>query len=191
MNYKIVIGIVAALSSFIGYVPYFRDIFLKKTKPHLFSWFIWSLIGGIAFFAQISEGAGSGAWVVGLGSMICFSIGVLAFFQGERKITSSDWIALSGAMLGLILWQVSRNPLLAIVSVTVADALAFIPSFRKAYNEPREETLITWFVSSFKFILALVATESYSLTTILYPLSLVITNGSFAIMLIIRRRILK
>lgn len=191
MNYKIISGILAALIGFIGYIPYFRDIFLKKTKPHLFSWLIWTLISGTAFFAQIKEGAGSGAWVVGLSSVICFSIGILAFFQGERKITISDWVALSGAVIGLTLWQLTSNPLLAIIFVSIADALAFIPSFRKAYYKPYEETAITWLVSSFKFILALIATETYGLTTVLYPLSLVITNGSFLIMLLIRRKIFK
>ncbi len=190
MNYKIVIGILAAAIGFVGYIPYFRDIFLKKTKPHFFSWFIWTLISGIAFLAQIDEGSGSGAWVVGSSSIICFSIGVLALFQGERKITSSDWISLSGALIGLILWQATQNPLLAIIFVTIADALAFVPSFRKAYYKPYEETAITWLVSSFKFILALIATETYSLTTVLYPLSLVLTNGSFLAMLLIRRKIL-
>ncbi|MFZ4631959.1 MAG: hypothetical protein ACOYL8_01975 [Patescibacteria group bacterium] len=190
MNYKNIIGILAAVIGFIGYIPYFRDILLKKTKPHLFSWFIWTLISGIAFFAQMNEGAGSGAWVVGLSSIICFSIGVLALFQGERKITTPDWIALSGAIIGLTLWQVTSNPLLAIIFVTIADALAFIPSFRKAYYKPYEETQITWLVSSFKFILALIATESYGLTTVLYPLSLVLTNGGFLVMLLIRRKIL-
>jgi len=191
MNYKIIIGILAAAIGFISYIPYFRDIFLKKTKPHLFSWFIWTLISGTAFFAQIGEGAGSGAWVVGLSSILCFSIGVLSLFQGERKITLSDWIALSGAVIGLTLWQITSNPLLAIIFVTIADALAFIPSFRKAYYKPDEETAITWLASSFKFTLALVATETYGLTTVLYPLSLVITNGSFLIMLLIRRKILR
>ena len=190
MNYKIIFGIAASVISFIGYIPYFRDIFLKKTKPHIFSWLAWSFLGGIGFFAQMIGGAGSGAWVLGLGTLVCFSIAVLAIFKGERKITLADWVAFAGALIGLILWRLTNNPLLAIIFVTISDALAFIPSFRKAYYKPYEETIITWFFSSFKFILALVATESYSIITILYPISLVLTNGSFGIMLLVRRRIL-
>ncbi len=190
MNYKVIIGVLAAGLSFVGYIPYFRDIFLKKTKPHLFSWFIWTLISGVAFFAQLEEGAGSGAWVVGLSSAICFSIGIISLFQGEAKISFSDWIALFGAVIGLILWQVADNPLLAIIFVTIADFLAFIPSFRKAFYKPYEETAITWLASSLKFVLALIATKSYSLTTVLYPASLVLSNGSFLLMLLLRRRTL-
>jgi len=188
MNYKEIFGIIGLGLSFIGYIPYFRDIFKKKTKPHVFSWLAWSFIGGIVFFAQLIEGAGAGAWVVGLGSIICIAIAILAVFQGEKAITKSDWVAFIGALLGLTLWRLTNNPLLAIVLVTITDALAFIPSFRKAYHKPFEETLITWFFSSSKYIFALIATESYSLATVLYPASLVLSNGSFWLMLLVRRQ---
>lgn len=191
MNYKIVFGLVALVVSFVGYIPYFRDIFKNKTKPHVFSWLTWSLIGGIVFFAQIIEGAGAGAWVVGLGSIICATIAILAIVKGEKTITKSDWLAFIGAILGLILWRLTSNPLLAIILVTITDALAFVPSFRKAYHKPFEETLITWFFSSSKFVLALVATESYSVATVLYPASLVLSNGSFGVMLLVRRKALR
>ncbi len=188
MDYKIVFGIAAVVISFIGYIPYFRDIISKKTKPHVFSWFIWSLSGGIGFFAQIISGAGSGAWIMGLGFTVSAVITILAYRQGEKTITLSDWVAFSGALLGLVLWRLTDNPLLAIIFVTVTDALAFAPTFRKAYHKPHEETFVSWFFSSVKYLLALVAIQSYSLTTVLYPLYLGLSNGGFAIMLLVRRQ---
>lgn len=85
MNYKIIFGLAASAISFISYIPYFRDIFLKRTRPHIFSWLAWSLIGGIVFFAQILEGSGPGAWVVGLGALLCLSISVLSFFMVKKR----------------------------------------------------------------------------------------------------------
>ena len=190
MDYKIAFGMAAVVISFLGYIPYFRDIINKKTKPHVFSWFIWSLAGGIGFFAQIISGAGSGAWILGLGFTISAIITILAFRQGEKTITLSDWVAFSGALLGLILWRLTDNPLLAIIFIIITDGLAFVPTFRKAYHKPYEETFISWFFSSFKFLLALVATQSYSLTTVLYPLYLFLSNGAFALMLLVRRKVL-
>lgn len=190
MDYKIVLGIAAVIISFVGYIPYFRDIINKKTKPHVFSWFIWSLSGGIGFFAQIISGAGSGAWIMGLGFAISAIIAILAFRQGEKTITLSDWLAFIGALLGLVLWRLTDNPLLAIIFITLTDILAFAPTFRKAYHKPYEETFISWFFSSFKFLLALAATQSYSLTTVLYPIYLFLSNGTFALMLLVRRKVL-
>src|SRR3989338_9631999 len=98
-DYKIVLGIIAIILGFVGYMPYFREMFLGKTRPHVFSWFVWGLLTGIAFFAQIAKGGGAGAWVTGFSAIICFCIAVLAFFYGEKQITKSDWFSFAGALL--------------------------------------------------------------------------------------------
>jgi len=190
MDNKTIIGITSIVFSLVGYIPYFRDIFRKKTKPHVFSWLGWSLIGSIAFFAQISEGAGPGAWAGGFGAMVCLSITLLAISHGEKTITLSDWVAFGGALIGLTLWKLTDDPLLAIILITITDALAFVPTFRKGYSKPYEETVITWIFSSVKFIISLFAIESYGLSTLLYPIYLILSNGSFGIMLLVRRKML-
>ena len=69
-----------------------------------------------------------------------------------------------------------------------ADACGFIPTFRKAFHKPHEETLMEYALSVVKFTIALFALESFNLTTWLYPASLVLTNGLFVAMLLGRRR---
>lgn len=191
MGVKEIAGLTASVIGLASYVPYFRDIFLNKTKPHLFSWFVWGIISGTAFFLQREAGSGPGTWAIGLSSVACFSITILAFFRRGFKAALFDWLALLGALSGIILWQLIDNQLLAIILISLADFLAFTPSFKKAYYKPEEETLSTWIVSALKFALILLATETYSYLTIIYPLSLVLSNGSFSVMLFIRRRKIK
>ena len=147
-DYKIVLGVIASIVGFVGYVPYFRDMVLARTRPHGFSWFVWRLLTGIAFFAQVAKGGGAGAWVTGFSAIVCLCIAGLAFFYGERQITKADWFSFGGALLGLVLWQLTNDPLLAIVLITITDALAFAPTFRKAYYKPDEETASTFILSS-------------------------------------------
>lgn len=191
IDYKIILGISASVLGFIGYVPYFRDIFQGRTKPHIFSWFVWSLLTGIAFFAQLSKGAGAGAWVTGFTAAVSLSIAILAFFRGEKHITKIDWATFIGALSGLIFWGLTANPLSAVIIITVTDALAFAPTFRKSYCKPHEETASTFALSALKFVFGLAALQSYNLTTWLYPASLVLMNGLFVVMLLLRRHILK
>lgn len=40
-----------------SFLPYIKDIFQLKTKPQRTTFFIWSLLGGIAFFSQLAKGA--------------------------------------------------------------------------------------------------------------------------------------
>jgi len=51
---KIIIGVIAIVLTFIGYIPYIRDIFKKKTTPHIFTWFIWTLAVGITYGLQVA-----------------------------------------------------------------------------------------------------------------------------------------
>lgn len=187
-DYKIILALLATLIGLIGYIPYFRDIFKGTTKPHVFSWFIWSLLTGIAFAAQVVEGAGPGAWVTGFTAVVCSAVAVLAFSKGEKEITKSDWVCLVLALLGIALWLVTDNPLTAVIVVTITDALAFIPTFRKTYFKPHEETLTEYALAAVKFFISIIALESLTLSTWLYPASLVIMNGAFVVMALIRRR---
>ncbi|MFY9463166.1 MAG: hypothetical protein WAP52_03200 [Candidatus Sungiibacteriota bacterium] len=190
LEYKIILGASASVINIIGYIPYFRDIARGKTKPHIFSWLVWGILTGIAFFAQVSKGAGPGAWVTGISALFCTIIAIVAFFRGEKDITALDWFYFASALIGLLLWELTANPLFAILLITLIDIFAFVPTFRKAYNKPQEETLSLYTLSALKFAVGLAALQAYNLTTWLYPASLVITNGLFAVMLTVRRHTL-
>jgi hypothetical protein len=191
LDLKTSLGVLATIIGLVGYAPYFRDIFRGKTKPHVFSWFIWALLTGIAFFAQVVGNAGPGAWVTGITAFICLLISILALKWGEKEITKSDWLCFVGALVGTVLWIKTDNPLSAVVLITIIDAIACIPTFRKSYHKPYEETLIEYFLASLKFVIALFALQSFTLVTWLYPASLVVTNGLFTIMTVMRRKQLK
>src|SRR5688500_6817176 len=95
----------------------------------------------IAFFAQLAKGGGAGTWVTSSSAVVALFIAIMALKRKDKQIVFFDWVALVGAVIGIILWQITNNQLMAIISVTVADALAFIPTFRKSYHKPYEETL--------------------------------------------------
>jgi hypothetical protein len=66
--------------------------------------------------------------------------------------------------------------------------LAFAPTFRKSYHDPSSENAITYTLSGLKFALSIIALTTFSVTTVLYPASLVFTNGAFVVLLLVRRR---
>ena len=190
LDYKIVLGILATIVGLIGYIPYFRDIFRGKTKPHVFSWFAWSLLGGIDFVAQAVKGGGAGSWVTGFTAAVCFCVAILALTRGEKDITKTDWLCFVAALIGIVLWVTTQNPLLAVVIVTITDAVAFIPTYRKSYYKPHEETLVEYGLAATKWVIGLAALQSLTVTTWLYPASLVLTNGAFVVMTALRRKTL-
>lgn len=188
MDIKPLLGIIAIVIGLIGYVPYFRNIASGKTKPHAFSWFVWGVLTAIAFFGQVTSNGGAGTWVTGVTALLCIIIFLFALWRGTKDFPLVDWLSLLGAGLALALWAITKNPLTAIILVTVIDALGFFPTFRKSYFRPHEETAFTFSLSGIKFIFGIAALSTFSLVTVLYPLSLVITNLLFVVMVLIRRR---
>lgn len=188
LSYKIILGIIATIISLIAYIPYFRDIFKGKTKPHAFTWLVWFILTTIAFAGQLSEGAGAGAWATGSISAASLAIFILSLKKGEKNITISDKFSLFGAFFAIYLWYLTKDPLASIVLIIIIEVLSFYPTIRKSIQKPFEETLSTYVLVGSSFVLATVAIENYLLTTWLYPSALVLLNFGFAIMLIIKRK---
>jgi len=188
IEYKIILVIIAVLINFIAYFYYIRNVLINNTKPHSFSWIIWSILVGIAFFAQLSDNAGIGMWVTGFDALLCFIVFVLSIKKGEKNITNSDKISLILAILAIVIWIFTSNPLLSVILISFIDGIGFFPTFRKSYNKPYEETVTLFFLSGLIFALALFALEHYTIITVLYISVVMSLDFLFTIMIIIRRR---
>lgn len=182
------LGIFAITIGFIGYIPYFKTMIGGKTKPHAFTWFVWGLLTAIAFAGQIAGNGGAGAWVTGFTALVSFIIFAYAIRWGEKDFPLSDWLCLLGCSVAIVAWLFTKEPLVAIVLITIIDMVAFIPTIRKSYYNPESEPTITYGLSGLKFMIGIVALESMTLTTVLYPASLVIMNGLFVVMLLTLRK---
>lgn len=191
MGYRDIIGVLATIIALVSYVPYFRDIVAHRTKPHAFTWLIWGVLTTIAFVGQLYGHAGPGAWVTGFTALVCIAIAVIAAFSGTREIVPLDWIALGGAAVALSLWFLTRGPLLSVILITIIDNLGFVPTLRKSYSRPHEETMSTFALSGFKWVLGLIALEHFTLITALFPLAIVVASWLFVVMLLVRRRKLR
>lgn len=182
-----IIGALATILALLAYAPYFRDILRKKTKPHAISWLIWTIVGGVAFFGQQSDSAGPGSWVIGTVAVICFAIFLLSIFRGENEIRKFDWTCLACSLCAVPLWIVTDSPLLSVLLVTTIDATGFLPTFRKTWKKPYEETLTTYSINTAHSLLSIAALDHVSVITVIYPLMLAVMNFAVSAMIIARR----
>jgi len=190
-DYKIWLGYLSTLIAFIAFAPYFWDVYKGTTKPHAFSWLIWTILQAIGFAAQVYGHAGPGAWATGLSGLFCLIIAVVAFKKGEIKFVTFDWVALVGAFLAIILWLLTKNPFYSVLLISVCDFIGFLPTYRKAYHLPFTETLSEYGLSSIKEVVAILALRTFSFITTFYIASLAISNLVFVSMVLVRRRKLK
>jgi hypothetical protein len=185
---KEILGAIAAILSIAGSLAYALALWRKEVTPHFFTWVIWALICGIAFVAQVVEGAGPGSWVMGFTVISCSSFAVASLWIGEKNITRSDWAAFLTAMLALPIWYLTQNALWAVIIVSIIDALGFYPTFRKSWYTPWNESAVSFSLAAIKFAVSLFAIETFNWVTSLYPISLVLLNGGFVLLLLYRRQ---
>lgn len=191
METKLLLGVISSIVAITCFIPYLRDIFRKQTQPHAYSWLIWTILQTVGVAASLKDGAGYGTWALAVGAVFCFIIFILSFKYGTRNITKFDVACLLASLGAIIFYFTIKNPLWAVISVATVDFVGFLPTFRKGWKEPSTETPSTFALSALASFLSLFALQNYTTTTILYIFSVLITNSSFAMMIVIRKKMLQ
>lgn len=188
MEYKILLGYSAVAIEILSYAIYFIGISRGKTKPHAFTWFVWGVINVVAFAAVLVSGGEAGSWVLGVNALACFVISIIGFIQKHVEYDRYDWFALAGALIGIFLWWLKKSPLYAVIFVSFSDAIGSIPIFRKAHRAPFEENITAFAIGVIYYPLAILALESLTLTTWLYPALVFLLDGALVLLVFYRRK---
>ncbi len=188
MEYKIILAYVAIIVEIISYAIYFRSIYRNEAKPHAFTWFVWAILNVVGFAAVIVAGGEAGSWVLGVNAIACFAIAGVGFYQRHVDYDLYDWLALFGALIGAFLWWITKNPLYAVILVSLSDCLAFSLTIRKAYKFPFEENVSSFAVGILYYILAIIALENYSVTTWLYHAVIILLDTTLVATILMRRK---
>lgn len=186
---KELLSAAAIVLTFAIFVPYIRSIRQGATKPHAFSWVIWALGTFVVFLAQLAGAGGVGAWPMGVSGLIAAYIAVLAYHkQSDTAITRPDWVFLIVALAALPCWFLTSDPLWAVVILTGLDLAGFGPTFRAAYSRPYDERIGFYSLGAVRNLLAVLALEHYSPTTVLFPAAVGVACIAFVAMVAYRRR---
>jgi hypothetical protein len=188
MTLKAFVSALAIGITLLAFIPYISSILKGTTKPHVFSWIIWGTTTFVVFLAQLDDNGGVGAWPIGVSGIITILIACLAYAKrGDISITTSDWIFFLMAMSALLLWYLLKNPLWAVVVLTIVDSIGFIPTARKVYHAPYSEPLSFIILFLIRNILVILALEHYSVTTVLFPAVIAMDCLLLIILIMLRR----
>jgi hypothetical protein len=168
--------ILSAIFTLICAVPYIIDIVRRKTKPRIVSWFNWTLLTGIATVAAISEQHWASAVLTGAATIETLVIVILAVKYGDKKIERFDVFCQIGAIVGLLLWWVFDDPAIAIIATVAVDFLAGLPTFKHSWLKPGEETRSTFALAALGSLCALLATDSFDVSALAYPIYILLGN---------------
>ena len=187
MTDKAILGLISVALAAIGYTSYAVTVLRGRTRPHILSWWIWGLVMAVAGAVQITNGAGAGAWVTAFSAAACLAIALLSLRHGDRKFAATDWAALAAALMIIPVWAATSDPLLAVVMASAIEWLGYIPTMRKSWQRPHEETSITYSLDLAKWMMSLGALTTWSVVTLIYPLALLAANALLVTIILGRR----
>ncbi len=164
---------VVLVLQFLGASTYMVDTLRGRTRPNRVSWLLWGTFTLIAFFASLDSGAGVEALytlLIGVNRMIIFG---LSFINSEAywKVTPRDYRLGALAIVGIILWAITGEGLLALVFAIFANLMAGLPTMVKAYHQPETETSTLFGICIVTSTLALLTVQGdYTVATVGFPL---------------------
>lgn len=171
-------GYLSGIFAIVEFIPYIRDILNGKVKPHRATFFIWTILGSLAFFSQLAKGASNSLWLPGLetaGGLVVF---ILAFRYGIGGYSRQDRFALALACIGLVVWYVTKEAATALYITIFVDAIGSYLTIHKAYFMPESETSLAWILSAIAGVFALLSVGKLDIILLSYPIYLVIANMS-------------
>lgn len=173
----------AAIAS-IGGVQYLYLTIVGKVKPNKVTWFFWAAFPMIAFAAQLSQGVGIIAWAT-------FSAGapplfiLLASFANKDaywELRKIDYTFAALAIVGVVLWQVTNSPNIALTFAIFADLAAALPTVIKAYKNPETEDWQPFAIGTFGFVFALLSVQIWSYENYAFVVYVCLINAAIALL---------
>lgn len=189
MDFHVVMAVLAGVLTIVSVVPYVRDMLRGTTRPNIVSWGIWCLVQAIFAAAQFSAGA---SLSIVLPAFEVATVGLIVVLglagYGYKKYRPLDFVCLALALGAIALWQMTKDPAVALWMSVAADVLAAVPTFIKAYRDPKSETLSAYFLVALSAVAAAFATDIIDVANLLWPANIFFGNTLIVCLILLGRR---
>ncbi|HUC90020.1 MAG TPA: hypothetical protein VMR45_04415 [Patescibacteria group bacterium] len=158
---------------------YIFEIFQKGVKPNPITWFCWTLTSMVAAFAQWKAGVGIQAlmtFTLGVGPLAVFVISILKD-RDATHFTKSNIACGLLAIVGIVLWQITSDPVLAIVFCILADIFGAIPTIVKARKVPGSEPALPYFLTMVSMVITLLTIKTWTIADAAFPIYIFCINA--------------
>jgi hypothetical protein len=150
--------VTVAILNVLSIGSYILSILQGVTKPHRVTRFVLLLVSLLNFLSIVAAHGNPGV-VLGAGAFLVGSI-VLAFLsisKGVGGATVFDITCGIIAVLGIIGWQLTDNPIVGIGFSIVADFIAYLPAILKTWKHPASESPWFYIATAVSALLILIA----------------------------------
>ena len=180
-------GLISGIISFWAYLIYIFAILRGQTKPSRSTWWILTLVGALILGSAYSLGARESIWIQLSYVVGPFIVAILSVKHGEGQgFSRLDIVCIFGALISASFWIIFNSPLIGLIGSIGVDFIGLIPTLKKSFFKPEEESPESWLTETFaSFINMLAVTAWFSLEhkDWIYALYLFSVNGLITLFL--------
>ena len=189
LQYLVFIG---TAIQFVGFYYYLRDTLKGETKPNKVSFLLWSIAPLIATAAALSNGVRWAVLPVFTSGFCPLLIFIFSFVNKKAywKLETFDYSCGFFSILALVLWAITRQPIVAIIFAIISDGFATVPTLLKSWKFPETETGFSYIASLLNSMTSFAAIKIWNFSSFAFPIYLVVFNG-LIVLAIYRRNILR
>lgn len=161
---------------FYGIFFYIKATLKGDTKPNRVTRLMRSIAPLIATIAALSDGVRRAVLPVFMSGFWPLLIFIASFINRKsyRKLEKFDYICGICSLLALVLWRITKEPLVAIAFAIASDAFAALPTIIKSWRHPHTESPVaftTWLLSALTSFFAM---KTFGAAELAFPIYLVI-----------------
>lgn len=163
----------------LGGTQYAVGVLRGKARPNPITWFLWGLTPLIAFFAQVAEDGLSGQALVLLAlATTPLIVCILAVMRHSARQHFTPFAITCGllALMGIVLWRITKMPSIATAFSILADIFATLPTLQKAYRDPDSEYAWPYAWSAISMVVTLLTITEWSFVVFAFPLYMLAVN---------------
>lgn len=180
----------SVLAAVVSPVIGIRAIILGTFQPQRMTRFLIFIISLHFVGTLIAAGDKNGIYIALtqlFGSFIILSLSIKKGLGGYSKF---DLLIFFLAMISLIVWQTTSNSLLGLLMSIVTDVIGMIPTLIKTWKLPHTEEWKFYLSDVIASFFSLLSIQSYSLSTLAFPIYIFLINSTSVLMILGRRKVL-
>lgn len=168
--------VISSSLALISPLIYSRAILKGEAKPHRTTRFVLLLITSLTTAALFAQGNRVAIWLAGVSSLQSIVIFFLSIKHGMGGWSRMDILCLIVALTGIILWQVTKNPVIALYFAIGADFTGMVPALIKTYYHPETEVWTFYTLDVFAALFSILALSRWSPEEYSYPIYIMLIN---------------
>ena len=176
--------VISSLLALISPIVYSIAIFKGEAKPHRTTRFVLLLITSLttaSLFAQKNQVA---IYLAGVSTIQSIMIFTLSLKRGMGGWSKTDMLCLFIALIGIALWRITENPVVALYCAIGADFTGMVPALAKTYKFPKTEVWTFYLLDVFAAFFILLALETWTLQEYSYPIYIMLINLVMVILIV-------